>query len=125
MAYLVATGLNIPLVDLDPIIPQPRSDGMRATRRSYSANGLVTESGYYVELIWSALGSAAQFQALLAQFGLDSALSAEVTVQIRTEMFTWIRMSGTAIRPAANSDVRWDYFPRQVTVLIRELETAL
>lgn len=123
--YLVATGLNVALVDLDPIIPQPRSEGRRATQRSYSANGLVTEAGLYVELVWSLLGSAAQYQALMAQFGLDAALSAEVTVQIRTDQFSWERMNGTAVRPSTGNDVRWDIFPRQITVLIRDLEASL
>lgn len=124
--YLVSsTGHNVALVDLDPIIPQPRSEGVAATARTFSANGGVYQAGLYVELVWSLLGSADQYRALLAQFGLDSAVSAEVTIQCRDHAFNWIRFNGTAIRPDIGKDIRWDYFPRGIVILIRELDVSL
>jgi hypothetical protein len=122
---LSSTGYNVALVDLDPIVPQPRSDGVAATRRSFSANGGVYEAGLFVQLEWSLLGSAAQYRALLTQFGLLTTTTAEVTVQVRDHAFNWIRFNGVAVRPDIGKDIRWDIFPRGITLLIRELEVSL
>lgn len=124
--YLISsTGHNVAIGDLDPIVPQPRSEGLQATQRSYSANGGIYQSGLYTELQWSALGTVALYAALLAQFGLTTALSAEVTVQVRDQNFAWIRMNGTAVRPEQGKDIRRDILLKGVVILIRDCEVAL
>ena len=123
MPYRVKTGHDQSLESLVNISPQPRSGGVRYTRRTYGGDGTVYTVGAYVELEFDLLGSATQYQALLKQFGLDESLTAAVTLYARDDTFAWKRYNGLAIRPETGRDVTWDrYFPRRITILVRNLE---
>ena len=123
--YRVATGHNVVLGSLTVLSPQPRSEGMKYTRVNAAASGVVYKEAPYVELVWDLLADATAYQALLTTFGLGSVESATVTVYIRSDKFSWVRMNGRAVRPEVGRGVTWDrYFPRNITILIRDLETA-
>jgi len=121
-SYKVADGHDVALESLNDADPQPRSDGIKATRRTYAADGSVFDEGCYVELEFGMVPSVSDYQTLLTQFGVQSALTNEVTVYVRDETFAWVRMNGTAVRPEPGRDVRWrDYFPRDIVILIKDL----
>lgn len=122
MTYQVADGHDVALISLNPVIPQPTSEGIKATRRSYAASGGVYDEGRYVELEFSVLGSETSYQTLLSEFGVNTVLTNDVTVYVRDEKYTWVRMNGTAVRPEVGQDVQWRrYFPRNITILIKDL----
>lgn len=122
--YKVADGHNIASANLVTVDPQPRSEGIKCTRRSYGADGSVYDEGRYVELLFSMLPDVATYQSVLQQFGVQAALTNQVTVLVRDEIFAWARVNGTAVRPEPGRDVRWSYFPRDITILVRDLEAA-
>lgn len=122
--YRVAEGHNVALVSLTVLSPQPRSIGMQPTRRNFAADGSVSDEARYVELQWDVLESAAEYQAILADFGLDDALYSPVTVYVRDGAFVYVRMNGIAVRPEPGRDVDWQIFPRSITLLVRNLEPA-
>lgn len=125
MTYKVADGHDVALVSLTDVSPQPASEGIKATRRTHAADGSVYDEAKYVELVFSIVGSVTGYQALLAQFGVQSALTNDVTVYVRDETFAWVRMNGTAVRPQPGEGVRWNnYFPRNITILVKDLEAA-
>ncbi len=123
--YRVKDGWNEALEDLVVISPQPTSDGIKPTRRTYAANGAVYDEGLYVELQFNVLNNASAYQSLLNQFGIQSSTTNEVTVYVRDATFAWVRMNGLAVRPEMGRDVRWNrFFPRDVTILVRDLTAA-
>jgi len=123
--YRVADGHDVILGSLTVIDPQPRSEGVKATRRSYGAGGAVYDEGRYVELEWSAVATKTQYTTILAYFGLNGlplTYTNDVTVYVRDELFGYIRMNGTAVLPEVGRDVRWrNYFPRDVVILVKNL----
>ena len=122
MSYKVADGLNVALGSLVDVDPQPRSSGIRPTRRTFGADGTVLDEGKYVELEFNVMPDTATYQSILNQFGVDTALTNDVTVYVRDEQFNFVRMNGTAIRPEPGRDVQQrDFFLRNVTLLIRNL----
>jgi hypothetical protein len=121
--YMVGIGLDLALVDLDLIVPQPSSGGIRPTQRTYGTSGQVHEQGLYAELVWNTIYDAADYQTLLAQFGLTSALTGLVTVYIRNSAFSYARYNAKAVRPQNGDDMQWNnYFLRGVTILLKNLE---
>ncbi|HMN10894.1 MAG TPA: hypothetical protein PKD55_01065 [Bellilinea sp.] len=125
MPYKVADGHDIIEANLNTINPQPRSTGIRATRRVFLADGSVQDDGRYIELHWGIIDNPSAYQSLLSQFGVQNATTNDVTVYVPDETFAWVRYNGTAVRPAQGSDVRrQDFFIRDVVVLVRDLEAA-
>lgn len=121
--YMVGIGHGLALVDLDLIVPQPTSGGIRSTQRTYATSGQAHEVAPYAELVWNTIYDAADYQALLAQFGLTNALTGLVTVYIRNAAFSYARYNAKAVRPEVGSDMQWNnYFLRGVTILLKELE---
>lgn len=122
--YKASTGHNVAEIDLDDLDPQPRSTGIQSTRRVGAASGTDYEDAEYVEMEYTALESAAAYQNVLADWGLSSALTANVTVYVRDATWAWVRKNGIAHRPQMGRDARWvDYFPRNITILVTDLET--
>jgi len=125
MTYRVADGHDVALVDLNVLDPQPRSEGIKPTRRTFGGDGTPYDEGKYVELLYSVVSSVTEYQAILDAFGVKSAGSNEVTVYVRDETFAWTRKNGLAIRPQPGQDVRWtNFFPRDLVILVRDLEDA-
>lgn len=121
--YRVEEGFDQALVDLDVIVPQPTSGGIRPTVRTYSTGGNVTELAPYAELTWSVIETPTEYTTLLAMFGLDDALQANVTVYIRNEFFAYARYNAVAQRPMIGNDANWEqYFLRNVTIVLTHLE---
>lgn len=120
--YKVAIGFYTPDADLVDVSPQPKSQGVRPTRRTFSGDATITDEGYYCELEFSAIQDVTEYQALLAQFGIDDSLSAQVTVSVRDGTYNFITYNAIAIQPEPGKDVSWDYFPRNVIILLRNLE---
>lgn len=125
MTYRVADGHDVALVSLNVLDPQPRSEGIKPTRRTFGGDGTPYDEGKYVELLYSVVSSVTEYQAILDAFGVKSAGSNEVTVYVRDETFAWTRKNGLAIRPQPGQDVRWtNFFPRDVVILVRDLADA-
>ena len=123
--YKVGDGHDIALESLTDVSPQPSSLGIQSTRRTYAASGAVYDEGSFVELNFGVIDTAVNYQLLLDQFGIEGELTNEVTVYVRSKIFTWVRMNGTAVQPEIGRDVRWDrFFPRNVTILIKDLVAA-
>jgi len=123
--YKVKTGTNQALVDLVDVSPQPKSIGIQQTRRTYGGDGTPRTVGPFVELEFNFLPDVTTYQAVLTQFGINSSLTANVTVYVRDGTWTWVRMNGKAVQPEPGKDMTWDqYFPRRITILIKNLETA-
>lgn len=123
--YKVADGFNVALGSLNNVNPQPTSEGIKPTRRTHSVNGTVVDESKYVELVFNVLGRETTYQSLLNQFGIENALTNDVTVYVRDDKFTWVRMNGTAIKPEPGREMRWrSYFPRDVVILVRDLELS-
>lgn len=123
--YRVEEGHDIALIDLDVIVPQPTSGGIRPTVRTYSTGGNVVELAPYAILEWSVIETPTEYQTLIGQFGLTSALEALVTVYIRKDNFAYARFNATAVRPENGVDMEWSqYFLRNVRIILKKL-TAL
>lgn len=122
--YKVADGHDVALISLNEVVPQPKSEGIKATRRTFAADGTVYDEGRYVELEFGMVPSVTEYQTLLSAFGVQTALTNDVTVYVRDETYAWVRCNGTAVRPEPGRDVRWAYFPRSVTLLVKDLEAA-
>lgn len=119
--YSVSTGYDVATLDLIAIVPQPTSAGVIATRRTQAADASVYEEGQYCELVFSALNSVTQYQALLTQFGILSSTSSPVTILVRSEIWSFTRYNGTAVRPLLGADADWQFMPRSVKILIKNL----
>ena len=125
MTYRVADGHDVALVDLNVLDPQPRSEGIKPTRRTFGGDGTPYDEGKYVELLYSVVSSVTEYQAILDSFGVKTAGSNEVTVYVRDATFAWTSQNGLAIRPQPGQDVRWtNFFPRDVVILVRDLADA-
>ncbi len=122
--YRVGEGHDIALGSLTVLDPQPRSEGLKYTRTTYSASGLVYREKPYVELIWSMVESPTVYQSILEDFGLDALVSANVTVYVLDDQLTATRYNGRAIRPAIGRDGgQRNYFMRNVTIIVKDLTT--
>lgn len=120
--YRVAVGHDVVLGSLVDVTPQPSTEGIKTVRRTYAADGTVHEDGKYIELDFNVLGNVAMYQSVLTAFGVKDVLTEDVTVYIRNEVFDWVRMNGTAVRPEVGQDVQWRrYFPRNITILVKNL----
>lgn len=121
-AYRVKDGLDQTLTAEDDVVPQPRSMGVRVTRRVHSVSGGVKDEFLYCELLFSALESVAEYESVLTQFGVLAAMTNEVTVMVRDEALRWATYNGTAVQPMQGADVNWRYFPLDIVMLVRDLE---
>jgi hypothetical protein len=120
--YMVGPGHDLSSGDLSVVVPQPKSPGVRATQRTYAADGNLYEQALYVELIFTALASVAMYQDLLDQFGLLDAATANVTVKVRGPVWGFTLYNGVAVRPELATDARYEFMPRDVIILIKQLE---
>lgn len=123
-SYKVKTGHNQAADDLVLITPQPRSKGIQYTRRTVSGDGTIINEGPFVEFVWDTIANKTMFQSILTQFGLASVYSALVTVSVRGDNFDYARKNGKALRPTPGDGVEWDIFPRNLTIIVRDLSTA-
>jgi len=117
------TGFNIATASMSIITPQPRSTGVQSTKRTFAANGNVFESALYIELLFSVLPTAYEYQQLLAQFDLNTFINKNVTIYAPDEQFFWQRFNGIAVRPEMGKDAKRDrYMIRDITILVKHLE---
>lgn len=125
--YKVALGHDVASLDLDLVDPQPTSDGIQVTRRTFSGNGTVYDQGRYIELRWSVIEDEAEYNDLLQQFGIDGGdLTADVTISVPDDDYQYNRFNGIAVRPQLGQDARRrDYFIREMVIVVRNLEFAL
>lgn len=123
--YRVADGHDVVLGSLTVLDPQPSSEGIQPTRRTFAASGSVKEEGLFIELEYSALEGATQYNDILIDFGIDALDTNDVTVYVRTPYYGYVRYNGTAVRPEVGRDIRWrQYFPRDVVILVKNLVLA-
>ena len=127
--YRVKVAHDVILGSLTVLDPQPDPGTLiQTTRRSYAADGSVTDQGSYIEVKWSALATSSIYTNILTLFGLNaSTSSALVTVYVRDETFAWVRMNGTAIRPEPMREVSTgdrQQRPLDIVLLVRNLAAA-
>jgi len=123
--YRVADGSDVALESLTVLDPQPASRGIQYTDQTLSLNGTPTKQGAYVELVWNVVASVTEYQSILTDFGLLSADYNDVTVYVRDEEFDFVRKNGRAIKPLPGRGVDWRMpFPRDLVILVRDLEDA-
>lgn len=121
-AYRIGLGLDLALEDLDLIVPQPRSEGVRVARRSYAASGVIAEEGQYIEFVWDVVEDEGMYQDILQQFGLEIALTADVTIRAPHFQFAYNTFSGQAVRPEVGRDIRRrQFYLRDMVILVRNL----
>jgi hypothetical protein len=122
-AYRVKDTHDQTLTENEDVVPQPRTTGVKVTRRTHSVSGGLKDEFLYCEMLFSSLESVTQYQAVLTQFGVLNAMTNEVTIMCRSQTLQWKRYNGTAVRPAMGVDVqRSRYYPRDVVMLVRDLE---
>lgn len=122
--YQVAQGHDN-VAGLTDVTPQPASPGLLYPREIVAADGTVYEDGAaYTRWAFEPLISAAQYSALLSQFGLTSARSAQVTVRTVTDAArtTWDTYNATIVRPA-DAQYRRGFW-RDVVFVIKGLEAT-
>lgn len=126
-SYQIAIGHDVALVDLDLLVPQPRSGIVKATRRTTSGNRKILDEGLYLELRYNVLGSPATYSSLLTQFGVNgSNTTRDVTIYGVEYQFAYNRFNGVAVRPQLGEDADYDnFFIRDIIFLITDLEYAL
>lgn len=122
MIYKVGIGHDLGDGALDIVVPQPRCPGVQATRRLQAADATIYEEAPFAELHFNILEDDDMYYDLLDQFGLIEALFSPVTVRLRNQFFLDGLFNGIAIRPEHGKEIDWHYFPRDVTLLIRDLE---
>jgi hypothetical protein len=127
--YRVKTGSDVALETLTVLDPQPDpGTAIEPARRTYGGDGTVYDEGRHIVLPWSALDDASAYQTILALFGLNaSTSSAAVTVYVRDEIYAWVRMNGTAVRPVPGKEVKWGDVqsrPLDIKILVKDLSTA-
>lgn len=119
--YRVAVGHDIALASLTTINPTPRNGEIRALRTYGDTSAL--ERALHCAFVWDVLETEAAYLAVLAQFGLDDALTSKVTIYTRSEIFDFKRYNGIAIQPEIGQDGAWErYFARNFTIHVKELE---
>lgn len=121
--YMVGDGADVPIDELTRLDPQPRNEGIRITRRQSSHSGDAhDDEALYTIFEYTALGSVAEYQAVLDTWGLLNALTNEVTATARDQNQVWQRWSGTVTRPRVNEDIRWEsYFIRNVQIVMTNI----
>ncbi len=119
--YKIAEGHNVALLSLTAIDPQPASPGVKATRRTFSADGALHDEALYIVLEWTFAEDATALDDLFDQFGLDSATTANVTIYCPNQVHVYTRYNGVAVRPES---ARQNYFIRDVQITVKNL-TAL
>jgi len=118
--YKYGLGWNLAEGALTKFNPQPRSIGVKVTRRSFHSNGVYDE-GLYVELLWSALENEVDYQNILIGFDLLNVDSNLVTIYCRDQFFRYKRYNGMVYRPLIGEDVDWNFFPENLVLTIRDL----
>ncbi len=121
--YRVADGSDVALGSLTVLDPQPRSPGIQYARQTFAADGTPVNEGPFVLLIWSTISNA-NYDTIMSNFGLTSADSNDVTVYVRDENWDYVRKNGKAIKPRIGEERDWDIFPRDMVILVRDLEDA-
>jgi hypothetical protein len=119
--YRILGAPNIAFATLVPFKPQPRSLGVKFTRRTYLGDGRAISEGPYIELLWSALESEVEYQYILGQAGVANQTYREVTIYCRDQTWQYWRYNGVAIQPQIGVDADWQYFPQNIVLLIRNL----
>jgi len=122
--YKIALGHDVALESLTDIDPQPHTPGLEYARRSYAVDGTVEDEYPHVNLEFRLPLTVTQLQALYAQCGVDSAKTAEVTVYVQVDEFSWERRNGVAVQPLMGADgARDGFFVQGLVILVKRLQT--
>lgn len=121
--YRVGDGHDIALASLTVLDPQPHTEGLQVVTRSYGLDDSVHEEGNYIEFLYSSIETPAQYQSILTDFGLDAALTNQVTIYVPDFDYSYARFNGLAVRPEPGQDIRrTNFFLRQAVILVKGLE---
>lgn len=121
--YRAKIAHNVALASLTVLTPQPRSEGVKAVERTYGTSGAVHEHGLYIELVYDFIETPTDYQTLLALFGVNSALYANVTLYAWRKDYDYQRYNAIAVRPQIGQEGAWtNYFLRNVVFLFKNLE---
>lgn len=127
MLYKVGIGYGLSDGMLTLIDPQPMCKGVQVTRRTYPADSsVVYEEKLYAELLWSSIGSNNDdYYNLLVLFGVESSITSPVTIRLRDNLFHDVLYNGIAVRPDQGKENDWSYFPKNIKMLIKNLEALV
>lgn len=127
MAVLVGEGHDVALGSLVALLQEPNNNLVAPVLRDYGAGPAIHEQGLYLVLHWDFIETEALYQAILAQFGLDTGIdTADVTVWARSPRLSYTRYNGVAFYPQAKEDMDWrNYFLRDVDLYICDLEALV
>jgi hypothetical protein len=116
--YRAFAGHDVALGSLTVLTPQPRSRGLQVTERTYGLSGSANEQGTYIELIYDFINTNTDYQVLLALFGVNTALYADVTIYVPRTDYDYARFNAVAHRPRIGQDGEHsNYFLRNFTFL--------
>jgi hypothetical protein len=119
--YRIGSGAGLSLAALTKFNPQPRSLGVKATRRTFHSSGAYDE-GLYIEFLWNMMESETEYQNVLNQAGILSVLSNRVTINARDQTWVYHRYSGYVYQPLIGEQADWNYFPQNIVMIVRDLE---
>lgn len=124
--YRVSAGHNVALVSLTklsyPLVYPPRGGIVRPTRRDFLGDSSPWDQGLWVPFFWSSMRNIATYQSVLSAFGLGSGTtSADVTIYCLDAWLDKKRYNGLAIMPEPAQDMDYRIFPRDITIIVRDL----
>lgn len=122
MTYRIGLGHDLALESLTPLDPQPATPGMLFGRRSYALSSDVIDELPYVPFRYSAFGTIEEYQSVLSQFGLLTALTSLVTVYVQDRTYDWVLRNGVAVAPLIGQDgQRNNFFLRDFEIVVHGL----
>lgn len=117
----MADGYNVALGSLGLITPQPQSHGVQAVQRSYGISGEVHEQGLFIILRYNSLPWLT-YQVLLAQLGIATALTNQITIYCPNHQFAYTRYNGIVKRPENGVDLRrTSHFLQDIAIPVTNL----
>lgn len=99
--------------------PQPQSpNGVTFAQRDFGADLTVYQAGLHIVLLWPVFDGESQYQALLAQIGLDDSERQAVTGWFPNRRLVWGLYNGWAIFPQQTT---YAIFPTGLSVVVNQL----
>jgi hypothetical protein len=115
--YRVAIGLDQAEIDTDPIVPEPNSEGVEWTRETPAADRTLYREGPFIVLRFDMIGTIEIYLALLQQFGIATATTANVTLKIpESPTYAYDFVNAIAQQPMHGRDVRRSILLRDVRI---------
>jgi hypothetical protein len=121
--YLVGIGHDVAPEDLATLDPQPRCPGKIPTRRQNGISGRVLDEAPYLPFYYDVIPDGPEYRAILAQWGLSSDNTAEVSIAAIDENYDDAVYNGIAVKPELGTDGQRDnFFLRGFVIRVHTLQ---